>query len=403
MLTDTQIRNTKPGAKPIKLTDGAGLYLECTTAGGKHWRFRFRLDGKESVYAIGEYPRIGLAEARRLRDDAKALVKEGNNPTLVRKQKKLIKQHENATTFKAIADEWFAEVSVKKSWSDGYTKSVQAVLNNDVYPHIGALPIKQINTPMVHEVVKRIEARKALTRAILARQIIGAIFKRAILTNRAEFNVSEPLKGEIGRRVVEHRKHLERADIGNFLRKLEDYTGHRQTVIALNLLLMTAVRPGELCNAAWNEFNLVAAEWRIPAARMKMKRPHMVPLPRQAVELLKELKELTGHEKHLFPSQGNKSGTIPTATLRNAIVKMGYYGKFSPHGARGTFSTILNEKGYRPDVIERQLAHEEGNRVRAAYHHAEYLPERIAMMQDWADMLDAFKLGAKVIQIGKAA
>lgn len=401
MLTDTQIRNTKPSAKPVKLTDGGGLYLEVTPSGGRHWRYRFRLDGKESLYAIGEYPEIKGAEARRLRDDAKALVKEGMNPSLARKQKKLVRQYENAMTFKAVAEEWFSEKN--SPWSDGYRKSVRAILDKDIHPHIGTTPVKQINTPMVHQVIKRIEARQALTRAVLARQVIGNVLKLAILTHRADYNVADPLKGEIARRVVEHRKHLERKDMGDFLRKLEDYTGHRQTVIALKLLLLTAVRPGELCNAAWSEFDFERNEWRIPAERMKMRRLHIVPLTRQANTLLKELQEQTGHEKHLFPVQGTKAGTMPVATLRNAIVKMGYQDKFSPHGARGTFSTLLNEKGYRPDVIERQLAHSEKSQVRAAYHHAEYLPERIVMLQDWADMLDAFQTGAKVIPIGNAA
>lgn len=401
MLTDTQIRNTKPENKPVKLTDGGGLYLEVTPSGGKHWRYRFRLNGKENIYAIGEYPDIKAAEARRLRDEAKALVKQGTNPTQARKLKKLEVQYENAQTFKAVAEEWFADKS--RPWSDGYRQSVRTILDNDLYPHLGSLPIKSITTPIAHQTIKRVEARGAATRAILARQIVGNVFKLAVITSRADYDIAEPLKGQIARRRVEHRRHLERADIGDFLRRLEDYTGHRQTVIALRLLLMTAVRPGELCNATWNEFDLDNVEWRIPAARMKMKRLHVVPLARQAVELLRELQTINGHEKHLFPVQGTKAGTMPLATLRNAINKIGYKDRFNPHGSRGTFSTVLNEKGYRPDIIERQLAHAEKNAVRAAYHHAEYLPERKAMMQDWADMLDAFQTGAQVIQLGRAA
>ena len=397
MLTDTKIKSSKPGPKSVKLTDGGGLYLEVTPSGGKHWRYRFRLDGKESLFAIGEYPEIKAAEARRLRDEARSLVKKGVNPTQARKLKKLEVQYEHAQTFKAVANEWFDDKS--KPWSDGYRNSVRTILDKDLIPHLGNLPVKGITTPIVHHVIKRVEARGAATRAILARQIVGKVFKLAILTSRAEYDITEPLKGQIARRRVEHHRHLERADIGDFLRKLEDYTGHRQTVIALRLLLMTAVRPGELCNAAWDEFDLGAAEWRIPADRMKMRRSHMVPLSRQAVELIKELNDLTGHEKYLFPVQGTKAGTMPVATLRNAISKMGYKDRFSPHGARGTFSTTLNEKGYRPDVIERQLAHAEKNNVRAAYHHAEYLPERKAMMQDWSEILEVFQRGAKVIDL----
>jgi integrase len=406
MLTDTTIRNTKPGQKVIKLTDGAGLYLEITPAGGRHWRYRFRINGKESIHSLGEYPRTGLAEARRRRDDARDLVKEGRSPVLAKKQKKLAQQYENAQTFKAVAEEWFADPPRKPErgpWSAGYRASIRTLLDRDILPHLGAIPVSQISTPMVYQVVKRIEARQAATRAILARQVVGAVFKLAIKTDRAKYNVAEPLKGEIARCVVEHHKHLERGDIGDFLRKLADYTGHRTTSIALELLLQTSVRPGELCGAAWTEFDLDAAEWRIPAARMKMRKVHIVPLPYQAVALLRELKEITGHGLHLFPVQGTKAGTMPVATLRNAIAKMGYSDKFSPHGARGTFSTTMNEAGYPPDHIEVQLAHSEKNSTRRAYNHARYLPERRKLLQDWAEMLDGFKAGAQIIPIGRAA
>ncbi len=401
MLTDTQIRNTKPEAKPIKLTDGAGLYLEVTPSGGKHWRYRFRLGGKESLYAIGTYPDTKAAEARQRRDVARQLVKQGINPAHQRKIDKIAEQYERATTFQAVAAEWYEAKS--GTWSAGHKCHVDTILKKDINPRIGALPIKDIKTPAVHEVLRKIEARQAPTRAILARQIIGNVFKLAIITHRAEYNVADPLKGEIARRVVEHRKHLNDDDLPDFLRKLEDYTGHQTTSIALKLLMLTAVRPGELCGAVWSEFNIDRAEWRIPGARMKMKEEHLVPLPRQALELLEQLRNLTGHEKHLFPAQSTKSQTMPTATLRNAVTKLGFSDRFSPHGARGTFSTMCNEAGFRPDVIERQLAHAERNKVRASYNQAEYMPERRKMMQQWADTLDALKAGSNVIPFGKAA
>lgn len=401
MLTDTQIRNTKPGAKNIKLTDSHGLYLEVTPAGGKHWRYRFRLDGKESLFGLGEYPHVRVAEARELRDNARKLVKHGINPAHQRKQDKIAKQYERANTFEAVAAEWYAEKS--SPWSTGYAGHVDTILKKDVYPRIGGLPIKDIKTPAIHDLLRKIEARQAPTRALLARQIIGSVFKLAIKTHRAEYNIVEPLKGDIARRTVEHRKHLKGDDLPDFLRKLEDYTGHVTTSIAMKLLLLTAVRPGELCGAAWNEFNTDKAEWRIPAVRMKMKEEHIVPLSPQAIALLEQLRELTGHSKFLFPNQGTKSQTMPTATLRNAVAKMGFSDRFSPHGARGTFSTMCNEAGYRPDVIERQLAHAERNRVRASYNQAEYMPERRKMMEQWADTLDALKSGAAIIPIQRAA
>ncbi len=409
MLTDTQIKNAKPAAKSIKLTDGSGLYIEVTPSGGKHWRYRFRLDGKESLFSIGEYPHIKAAEARRLRDDARLLIKQGINPTQQRKLNKISKQYERATTFEAVATEWYEAARTKPSaktgrtWSTGYADHVYTLLENDINPHIGKLPIKDIKTPPIYELLKKIEARQAPTRAILARQIVSSIFNLAIRTNRADHNMVEPLKGDIARCVVEHRKHLQGDDLPDFLRKLEDYTGHVTTSIALKLLLITAVRPGELCGALWSEFNLDKQEWRIPATRMKMGKEHIVPLSTQALTLINQLHQLNGHTNFLFPSQGTKSKTIPTATLRNAVAKLGFADRFSPHGARGTFSTMCNEAGFRADVIERQLAHAEQNKVRSSYNQAEYMPERRNMMQQYADMLDALKAGAKVIPFGKAA
>lgn len=401
MLTDTQIRNAKPEAKLYKLRDGAGLYLEVTPAGGKHWRYRFALQGKEGIYTIGEYPHIKAAEARTKRDEAKRLVKEGTNPVQEKKLKRMEMQYADAQTFKHVADEWFTAKS--KQWSEGYKGTVNRIIERDLLPHLGALPVAKIKTPMVHTAIKRIEKRGAATQATLGRQIVGSIMKLAILTSRADYDVAEPLKGQIIRPRVQHRKHLERSELGEFLRKLEDYTGHRQTVIAIRLLTMTAVRPGELTGAAWQEFDLSAAEWRIPAQRMKMRKPHIVPLSKQAVTLLRELNDLTGHETHLFPVQGTKRGTMPGATLRNAIGKMGYGDRVHPHGFRGTFSTVLNELGYKPDIIERQLAHGERNAVRASYHHAEYLAERKTMMQDYSDLLERCQIGGQVIQLKAVA
>ena len=402
-LTDTHIRNTKPGRKTQKLTDSGGLYLEVTPAGGRLWRYRFKLAGKESACALGEYPRIGLAEARKLRDEAKDLVRQGINPNLQRKQDKVRRQHEHANTFAMVADEWYEEKSNAKGWSQGYAHHVKTIIEKDLKPLLGSFPIKDIKTPTVFDVVQRVVKRGAATRAILARQIIAGVFKRAILTHRAEYNPADPLKGEIARRVVEHHKHLDERDLPDFLRKLEDYSGHRQTAIALKLLLLTAVRPGELCGALWAEFDLDGGEWRIPGARMKMRRPHTVPLSAQTVALLQELKILTGDGKPLFPNQGTKGGTMPTATLRNAVVKLGYADKFSPHGARGTFSVLMNQAGFHSEVIERQLAHEDGNKVRASCHHATFMEERRSLMQAWADMLDTLRVGANVLRLRRRA
>jgi integrase len=402
MLTDTRVRTIKAGKKTNKLTDGRGLYLEVTPSGGKLWRYRYRLEGKENIFAIGEYPAIGLAEARTARDAARALVKQGINPTQQRNIDKSHRQKENANTFKIVANQWIE--SRARSWTAEYASKARASLEKDVFPKLGDLPIKSITSPAIMAVLKKIEARGAATQALFARQLVSSTFRHAIINGLADNDPAFPLRDVIARRQVEHHKHLERRDLPAFLRALEDYTGQMQTVIALKLALLTAVRPGELCGAAWAEFDLEANEWRIPKERMKMRALHIVSLSRQAVELINQLRPLTEDEKFLFHSQSTKGGAIPVATLRNAIRRMGYQDKVSPHGFRGTFSTILNERGYKPDIIERQLAHTEQNKVRAAYHHAEYLSERKTMLQDWADMLDAMKVGAQIIPLhGKVA
>lgn len=402
MLTDTRIRNTKPGTKAKKLSDSHGLYLEVTPAGGKLWRYRFRLDGSEKSFVIGRYPDIGLAEAREQRNAARKLVSQGLNPTHSRKLDQIKRQNENANTFEAVGSEWFE--TTRKKWTLEYSGKVDSLLRKDLFSKLGPFPIRSITAPAIMDVLRRIEARGAPTQALLARQLISSVFRHAIITYRADNDPAAPLKGIIARRQVEHRRHLDKRDIPGFLLALEDYTGQRQTVIAAKLLMLTAVRPRELCEALWSEFDLEQSEWRIPAARMKMRVQHIVPLSGQALELLEELRKITGDGKFLFPSQSTRAGAIPTATLRNVIRRMGWSDKVSPHGFRGTFSTFMNELGYRPDVIERQLAHSERNKVRAAYHHAEYLPERRRMLQDWADRLGAMKAGAKVIPLhGKAA
>jgi len=401
MLTNTVVAKAKKAAKAYKLTDGGGLYLEVTPAGGKHWRYRFRINGKETIFTLGDYPALPVAEAREKHQTARKLVKAGINPTTQKKADQAARRYESANTFAAVAQEWFEAKS--GDWSEGYAGHVKVILANDINRYIGDLPIKDIKTPTVYEVIRRIEKRQAPTRAILARQIIGSVFKLAILTHRAEFNVADPIKGEIARRVVEHRKHLDHDSLPDFLRKLEDYTGHRTTAIAMKLLMLTAVRPGELCGAAWTEFNIDRAEWRIPPERMKMGELHIVPLAKQSLALLDELRELTGSGKFLFPTQGTKSQTMPVATLRNAVTKLGFADRFSPHGSRGTFSTMCNESGFRSDVIERQLAHAERNHVRASYNQAEYMPERKQMMQWWADNLDALQAGAEIIPFARAA
>lgn len=398
-LTDAKIRNTKPTDKPIKLADSNGLYLEIRPTGSKLWRYRYRIGGKENVFAIGEYPAIGLSDARSKRDDARKLVKQGIHPAHDRQSKLSEQVAENKNTFKSLAAEWKEETQNKKKWSSTYSKQVETVLTDDVLPYVGNLPIRSITSAHILSILERIDKRGACTLAILARQICSAVFRYAISKRRADNDPASILKGTIQRPKVQHHKHLTVKEIPIFLRKLEEHRGTRETYIALRLLMLTFVRTIELRAATWDEFDLDYGEWRIPPWRMKMGVPHTVPLSTQVVELLKELYGLTGHQKWLFPNRRRPNDCMTATTLNRCLEKLGYLGKLSGHGFRGTASTALNELGFWPDVIEKQLAHSDGNKVRASYNHSQYLKDRKEMMQFWADYLDGLKAGAKVLQL----
>lgn len=412
-LTDTKIRNTKPGAKPIKLTDGGGLYLEIRPTGSKLWRYRYRIAGKENLFAIGEYcadKRIGhvsLDDARGERDKARALVKRGIHPSHDRQTARLVNHAENANTFEAVARDWVEQKRTR--WTPRYLRQVEKVLAADVFPNIGGLPIRSVTAAHLLEILRRIEARDARTVAVLVRQWVSEIFRFGVATLRADTDPAAALKGAIDRPKRQHHKPLSRGQIAEFAKALELYGGYRTTKIALRLMLLTFVRTVELRCARWEEFDLERAEWRIPPERMKMREGHIVPLSRQAVELLRELHTFTGGREVLFPNYRTPNTCMTATTLNRALENMGFAGRdsigFSAHGFRATASTILNEAGYRPDVVERQLAHAERNKVRASYNQAEYLQERRAMMQQWADLTDEMANGeSKVIPLhGHAA
>ena len=386
MLTDAKIRNAKYRDALLKLTDSSGLYLDVRQSGVKLWRYRYRIAGKENVFAIGEYPHVTLADARAERDAARTLVKQGIHPAHNRQVQITSQVRENANTFEAIAREWIDQRRAK--WSGYYLRQVERTLKTDAYPYIGTLPMRAITSAHVLEIIKRAEKRGAETVAILLRQWCSGIFRFAVATLRADADPAAALKGAIHRPKVEHSKPLARRDIPQFLTALESYGGYRTTSIAMRLLMLTFVRTVELRGAEWTEFDLDGAEWRIPASRMKMHEPHIVPLSAQAVELLRELHTLTGGRLFLFPNYRRPKTYMTATTLNRALERMGYGGKFSGHGFRATASTMLNEMGYRADLIERQLAHAERNKVRASYNQAEYMPERVAMMQAWANLIE---------------
>jgi integrase len=419
-LKDTHIRNTKAGKKPLKLTDAHGLYLEVRPSGSKLWRYRYRIAKKENVFALGEYCKapdgetlaqanarkagghFTLAEARIERDKARALVKQRIHPAHNRQALHAAKISESANSFEAATLEWIAQH--RPNWAPYYLRHIETIMKADVFPYIGALPIRAVTSAHLLEIVKRVEKR-APTVALLIRQWCSAVFCYAVATLRADGDPTVALKGALSRPKVKHHKPLKRGDIPRFLKSLSKSGSFRTTTIAMQLLMLTFVRPVELRAAEWTEFDLEHAEWRIPAERMKMREEHIVPLSHQAVELLEELKTITGGSRYLFPNYRHPKIYMTATTLNRALERMGYGGKFSSHGFRATASTMLNEMGYRPDVVERQLAHKERNQVRASYNQAQYLAERRQMMQQWADYLDNLTKGEKVIPggFGKAA
>lgn len=390
-LTDTKIRNSKPAEKIYKISDGAGLFLEIRPNGIKTWRYRYWLDPKkDGLYTIGDYPAVSLSEARKAREWARGQVKLGLNPTAVREADKQKRIDDHAKTFKAVAAEWLEEK--RGEVGAGYFELLENTLEADVYPKIGALPIRGIEAGSLLSVVKA-KAKSAPSVALLIRQWFGQIYRWAILHGYASGDPSVALKGAVKRRSVRHNPPLSADDIPAFVSKI-DSTGYRKTQIAMKLLMLTFTRTQELRMATWSEIDLEAGEWRIPAEHMKMAkfmRPgevHIVPLSRQSVELLRELQDITGEREHLFPNTRRPRECMARTTINRMIERLGFGGEFSGHGFRTTASTMLHERGYNSDVIEKQLSHEERDKTRAAYNHAEYLPERRKMMQDWADYID---------------
>jgi integrase len=395
-LTDTKIRSAKPTEKPYKLLDGHGLYLDVRPSGAKIWRYRYWITpDRDGIFTIGEYPLVSLSEARRSREWAREQVKQGLNPTHAMEAERMRRMGEHANTFELVAREWIEQN--KAHWSADYLRQVETFMKRDVFPKIGALPIRLVTAAHLLEIIRQVEKRGAQSIAVLIRQWSGQIFRFAVATLRADSDPAAALAGAIKRAPVRNNPPLSKDEIPKFLELTGSYGGYRGTVIALKLMLYTFVRTVELRKAEWVEFDLDAVEWRVPRERMKMAKKmkagesHIVPLSRQAVELLRELHTLSGGRPYLFPNLRTPNTCMTATTINRALERMGYLGKFSGHGFRSTASTLLHEMGWRSKVIDRQLAHAERNKVRAAYNHAEYMPERREMMQAWADWVDGLK------------
>lgn len=397
-LTDTAIRSKKPGTKPSKYADGGGLYIEVRPTGTKLWRYRYRIGKAENIFAIGEYfddkrnGHVSLEQARRARDDARVLVRQGVHPTHQRRQDRLVKLAEATNTFEGVAREWMGK---HPDWSSYYRNQIKRNFEVDVFPKIGQTPIREVNAAQLLKILQDIENRGAETVALNVRQWSSAIFRFAVSTLRADSDPAAALKGAIVRPPTKHSRALSHDELKALVLDINGYAGYRTTVIGLHLLLLTFVRTIELRSSRWSDIDLDKSEWRVPAGRMKSRKEHIVPLSRQSVELIKELKTLTGGRDYLFPNYRQPSKFMCATTINRALERLGYAGRdglgFAAHGFRSTASTMLNEAEFRGDAIERQLAHHDRNKTRASYNRAEYLPERRRMMQQWADYVDQLR------------
>jgi len=396
MLTDTAIRKAKPADKPLKLTDGAGLYLLLNPNGSRWWRFDYRFAGKRKTLSMGTYPDTGLADARGKRDAARKLLAADIDPGEHRKAEKAAGEERAANSFEVVAREWLA----RQTWVDDYRVKVEARLAGDVYPYIGGCPVAELTAPEFLRVARRLEERGAIESAHRALQVCGQIMRYAIATGRADRNPVADLKGALTSPVVSHHAAItDPAELGALLRAIEGYSGDVVTRVALNLSALLFVRPGELRHAEWTEIDLDAGEWNIPAGKMKMRQAHLVPLCEQAVAILRELQPLTGRGQYVFPGGRSPRRPMSNNAINAALRRMGFgTDTMTAHGFRATARTILDEVlGYRPDYIEHQLAHAVKDPNGRAYNRTAHLPERRKMMQGWANYLDGLRTGAQVI------
>lgn len=392
-LTDTAIRKAKPQPTAYRISDGGGLYLQVSPAGGKLWRWKYRFDGKEKLMSLGGYPDVSLSLARERHLEARKLLATGTDPMAGRKAEKAAAEN----SFQSIALAWW------QHWQDGMNQrhalQVKRRMEADIFPVFGARPIAAIEAPELVAMVKAIEARGARDLAKRALETTGQVFRYAIAHGYSRRNpASEIRPGDIlkSTRKVNYAR-VDAKELSSLLRSIEVYQGKHVTRLALKLIALTFVRTGELIGAKWSEFDLEAGRWDIPAERMKMRTPHVVPLAKQALEVLDTLHTLTGESEWLFPGDRNAKKPMSNNTILKALERMGYKGRMTGHGFRGLASTILHERGCPHDHIELQLAHAPRNAVSAAYNHALYLEPRARMMQDWADFLEHTQRGGKVL------
>lgn len=393
-LSDTAIRKMKPTEKIQRLFDGGGLYLEVSPAGGKWWRLKYRYGGKEKRLSLGTYPDTGLADARSKRDAARRLLAGGTDPGEHRKAEKAAGEDRAANSLEVVAREWHAKQATK--WVKDHADRTMLRLENDIFPWLGKRPIAEVTAKELLAAVNRIADRGAVESAHRALQTCGQVFRYAIATGRADRNPAADLRGALPPVKQTHLAAItDPGKVGGLLRAMDAYAGSFVTKCALRLAPLVFVRPGELRNAEWSEIDLDKAEWSIPAAKMKMREPHLVPLSTQAVAILRELHALTGRGQYVFPSARSPKRPMSNNAVLSALRRMGFdKEEMSGHGFRAMARTILDETlHFRPDYIEHQLAHAVKDPNGRAYNRTAHLPERRKMMQGWANYLDGLKGG----------
>ena len=402
-LTDAAIKKAKPGPRPVKLSDGKGMYLLVTEGGSKLWRWKYRADGKEKVMPLGSYPDVSLAQARDALAAARKQLAAGADPMAKRKADKLAKQFAADNSFQTVALLWWEQWRNAKS--PRHADDVHKRLKADVFPAVGKRPISEIQAPELVAMVKGIAARGALDIAKRALQTSGQVFRYAIAHGLAQRNPATDIKPAdiLASRKAGNYARLDAKELPDLLRHMEAYQGAPVTRMAMKLMALTFVRTSELIGARWAEFDLEAGRWDIPPERMKMKTPHIVPLSSQAIDILKTLQLVSGHNALLFPGERDHEKPMSNNTILKALERMGYKGRMTGHGFRGIASTVLHEMGLNHAHIELQLAHQERNSVSAAYNHATYLKERAKMMQHWGNYLENCTTGKVLAFKQKAA
>ena len=386
MLTDAQVRKIKPLDKKKRYSDEKGLYLEVTPSGGRFWRLKYRFNGRESTLTIGSYPEISLAQARRARDEARIQLYNNIDPNAVKNQR--LQQMDESTLFKSLAMEWMEDrKAVIKETT--YLRDL-SVFEKDLFPALGDMPIDQIKGKDVLACAKKIEERGAQEMAKRSIPLAGRIFRFAIRKGIIENDPTPHLQEALKPRKVKHMARLDISEFPPFLERMDRYHGNLVTKTAIQLMTLTFVRTAELRMMEWDEINFETKLWRIPAEKMKMAQPHIVPLSKQAIELIERLRPLTGNKQYVFYNH-SIAKPLSSNALLCAIRTMGYNGKMTGHGFRGLASTTLHEQGYMHDAIEIQLAHRVGNAVSQAYNHAQHLDYRIKMMQEWSDFIDSLR------------